>query len=156
RSNGELCRPDLVLDDLHAVSSSACQLSVLGALLMPLRWGDLSALELGKTVFLHRSAPDGWWDEWLALSRQTPGPGSALLRTAIAPCTMSEMMRLLEPLGVERWPMELALKHGIRDQLICPVGGRWVVVYSSRRDLSDRLAPEVRALLFLGATFAAI
>ena len=34
--------PDEVLDGLHKVAFQACQLSVLGALLLPLRWGDLA------------------------------------------------------------------------------------------------------------------
>ena len=43
----------------------------------------------------------------------------------------------------------------MRDCLTCPVGGRWIVVYWSAQVLS-RLTPEQRALLFLGASFAAI
>jgi DNA-binding CsgD family transcriptional regulator len=74
----------------------------------------------------------------------------------MSPFTMSEMMRALEPLGVERWPFELAMKYGIRDSLTCPVGGRWAVVYWSRHVLSDTLTPEIRAILFMGASFAAI
>ena len=51
--------------------------------------------------------------------------------------------------------MELALRYGMRDCLTCPVGGRWIVVYWSPQVLS-RLTQEQRALLFLGASFAAI
>jgi len=69
---------------------------------------------------------------------------------------MSEAMQRLEPLGVDRWPFELALKYGMRDRLTCPVGGRWIVVYWSKHSLTQRLTSEARALLFLGATFAAI
>ena len=87
--------------------------------------------------------------------RTSPGPGEMLARLALAPYTMSETMQKLEPLGIDRWPFELALKYGIRDHLSCPVGGRWLVVYWSRCILS-RLTQEQRALLFLGANFAAI
>lgn len=147
--------PEAVLNALHDVSMPACQAGVLGSVLLPLRWGDLAALELGKTVFLHKSAPKGWWEEQVDLMRTSPGPGEMLARLALAPYTMSETMQKLEPLGVDRWPFELALKYGIRDHLSCPVGGRWLVVYWSRCILS-RLTQEQRALLFLGATFAAI
>jgi len=50
--------------------------------------------------------------------------------------------------------VELALKYGMRDSLNCPVGGRWVVSFWSRKVLS--LSEEARAVLVMGATFAAI
>jgi LuxR family quorum sensing-dependent transcriptional regulator len=43
----------------------------------------------------------------------------------------------------------------MRDRLSCTVGGRWLVVYWSRHVLT-RLTQEQRALLLLGANFAAI
>ena len=79
-----------------------------------------------------------------------------MARLALAPFTMTETMRMLEPVGLDRWPQELALKYGIRDTLTCPVGGRWVVVYWSKNVLSERLSQKARALLLMGATFAAI
>ncbi len=147
--------PAKVLNALDEVTNAACKIRMLGALLLPLRWGDLSSFEMGKTVFLHESAPKGWWEEQRDMMRQSPGPGEMLARLALAPFTMSETMSRLDPLGVDRWPFELALKHGMRDRLSCPVGGRWLVVYWSRCVLSN-LTPEQRALLFLGANFAAI
>ena len=48
--------PEAVLNALHYVTMPTCKMAVLGALLLPLRWEDLSAIELGKTVFLHKSA----------------------------------------------------------------------------------------------------
>lgn len=148
--------PDEVLNALNKVTLPSCSISVLVAALLPLRWGDWSGIEAGKTVFLHESAPDGWWDEWLELSKSYPAPGLGLARLSLAPFIKSEMMTTLEPLGVDRWPTELAFKHGIRDVLTCPVGGRWVVAYWSRTALGQRLSHEARAILFMGATFAAI
>jgi LuxR family quorum sensing-dependent transcriptional regulator len=79
-----------------------------------------------------------------------------LAHIALAPFTHTELMQKLEPLGIDRWPIELALKHGMRDGLTCPVGGRWVVTYWSPHVLSNRLSEEARVVLFMGATFAAI
>ncbi len=147
---------DEVLDTLHQVTSQACQLNVLGAALFPLHWGDWTGVEKGKTVFLHKSAPEGWWEENVELSRVHPGPGFMFAQLSIAPFTMSELMRMLEPLAIDRWPFDLALKYGMRDRFNCPVGGRWVVTYWSRNVLSNRLSEEARAILFMGGTFAAI
>jgi len=147
--------PRMVLDLLNEASRQL-DLNVLGAALLPIRWGDWRALERGKTVFLHSSAPNGWWEHWLELTKQHPGPGLTAMSSAISPTTMSELMRYFEPLGVDRWPFELALKYGMRDQFVCPVGGRWVVIFWSRKVLADRLAPETRAVLAMGATCAAI
>jgi DNA-binding CsgD family transcriptional regulator len=138
------------------VARQACALNVLGAALFPLRWGDWSDLIEGKIVFLHKSAPQGWWGQHIELSRDNPGPGFMLAQVSLAPFTMSELMRMVEPLGVDRWPFELALKYGMRDRLNCPVGGRWVVSYWSRNALSRRLSEGGRAILFMGATFAVI
>lgn len=152
----KLATADEILDALHKVTFPACQIAVLGAALFPLQWGDWSGSEKGKTVFLHKSVPDGWWEEHIELSRAHPSHGLALAQLSLAPFTMSELMRMLEPLAMDRWPFELALKYGMRDRLNCPVGGRWVVTYWSRSVLSQRLTDEVRAILFMGATFAAI
>ena len=152
----DLATPDQVLDALHEVTFPACQIAVLGAALFPLQWGDWTGAEKGKTVFLHKCVPEGWWEEHIELSRAHPSHGLALAQISLAPFTMSELMRMLEPLAIDRWPYELALKYGMRDRLNCPVGGRWVVTYWSRSVLTQRLTDEVRAILFMGATFAAI
>jgi hypothetical protein len=119
----KLDTPDEVLDRLHQVAFKTYKVSVLGAMLLPARWGDWSDIELGKTVFLHKSAPKDWWGEWRELSQCHPGPGITLAHVALAPFTHTELMQKLEPLGIDRWPIELALKHGMRDGLTCPVGG---------------------------------
>lgn len=145
-----------VLNDLHALTWPSLRIGVIGAALFPVRWGDFSGFEKGKTVFIHESVPGGWWDEYLELSKQGPAPGVMLAQSALAPFTLTEQLRMFEPLGVDRWPYELALKYGMRDGLTCPVGGRWVVAYWSPRVLSSSLSQQDRALLFLGASFAAI
>ena len=144
-----------VLDGLHKVTATI-GINVLGAALMPIRRGDWSTLEINKTVFLHKSAPSGWWDEWRELNLSHPGPTLALMQLSLAPFTISEVMTQLEPLGVDRRSHELALKYGMRDGLTCPVGGRWIVTYWSRHILPPHPADEARAILFMGATFAAI
>lgn len=152
----ELETPDQVLNGLHGVTSKACKLNVLVAGLMPIRWCDWSGVEKGKTVFVHRSAPDGWWEEYFERTQKHPGPGLSLAQLSIAPFTMSEMMRMLDPLGVDQWPFEHAMKYGMRDYFTCPVGGRWTVTYWSRHALSHRFSPEARTIVFMGATFTAI
>ena len=148
--------PIEVLNNLHAVTWPHLRIGVIGAALFPLRWGDYSGFEKGKTVFIHKSVPCGWWDEYFELSKKGPAPGVMLAQSALAPFTLSEQLRIFEPLGLDRWPYELALKYGMRDGLNCPVGGRWVVAYWSPRVLSCVLSQQDRAMLFMGASFAAI
>jgi DNA-binding CsgD family transcriptional regulator len=150
----ELDSPEDVLDGLHKITLETCQINVLAATMFPLRWGD--PIEKGQTLFLHKSVPDSWWNEYQELSQRHPGTGLMIAQLAIAPFTISELTRTLEPLGIERWSVELGLKYGMRDGFTCPVGGRWAVAYWSRHVLSGHLTPEVRAILFMGATFAAI
>src|SRR5262245_1028174 len=100
--------PSAVLDDLHDKTWAHSRIGVVGAALFPLRWGDFAALEGDKTVFMQGSVPWSWWDEYVELSKRCPAPGLALAHSALAPFTMSEMMRMFEPVGVDRWPFELA------------------------------------------------
>jgi LuxR family quorum sensing-dependent transcriptional regulator len=63
---------------------------------------------------------------------------------------------MLDPIGVEHWPFELALKHGMRDGYLCPVGGRWVVGFWSRKVLLSGFSQEARGLLYMAASAAAV
>ncbi len=152
----ELESAEQMLNGLHVVTSEHVALNVLGAFILPSRWGDMGDVEMGRTVFLHKSAPKGWWEEYLHLSRQHLSPGYAAIHLAMAAFSMTEAMKMLEPLGVDRWGIDLHHKYGMRDVLSCPVGGRWVVVFWSSDVLTRRLTPRLRALLMMGATTVAI
>jgi DNA-binding CsgD family transcriptional regulator len=144
--------PKAVLDTLDKITWQPCRAHVLGASLLPLDFGTTNSLVLGKTVFLHKSAPKGWWEERMQLSAISPAPGDVAARLALAPFTISEVMKSLEPIGVDRWAVELNLKHGMRDFFACPIGGRWIFAYWSPKIL--QLEDDQRALLYLGAAFA--
>jgi len=146
--------PDALLDGLHKAAHSISSLNVLGAALFPVRWGDWNGFEKHKTIFLHKSVSDAWWEKYAELTKMHPGPSVMFAQLSMAPFTLSEIMRTLEPLGIDRWPIDLALKYGIRDSFNCPVGGRWVVTFWSPKVLG--LSEEIRAVLFMGATFTAI
>jgi DNA-binding CsgD family transcriptional regulator len=120
--------------------------------LLPLNFATTDSLVLGKTVFLHKSAPKGWWEQRIQLSAMSPAPADVAARLALAPFTASEVMKSLEPIGVDRWAMELNLKHGMRDFFACPIGGRWIFAYWSPKLM--QLEEDHRALLYLGASFA--
>src|SRR5262249_30210970 len=111
----ELRAPSDVLDDLHAVTTRSLPLSVLGAIRFPLKSSDWHAIQLGKSVFLHRDVPPGWWEEYEALAHGKFQPMLFLAQSSMASYTWTEVNRMLEPIGVDRWSNELALKHGMRD-----------------------------------------
>jgi LuxR family quorum sensing-dependent transcriptional regulator len=148
--------PAAVLDALHDITWPLARIGVIGAAMFPIRRDKSVGLEKSKTVFLHPSVPAAWWEEYLELSRANPSPGVMLAQSALAPFTMTETLKMFEPLGVDRWPYELALKYGMRDGLSCPVGGRWVIAYWSPKVLAGNLLQEDRALLFMAASFVAI
>ena len=62
----------------------------------------------------------------------------------------------MQPAGIDKWTYDLALKYGMRDGLTCPVGGRWVVAFWSRKELSNVLTQPIRIVLFAAASFAAL
>jgi len=151
----ELRAPREVLDQLHEVVSRHLPLSVLGAARFPLT-GNWDSVELGKSAFLHDTAPDGWWEEYKALARGRFRPLLFLAETSLAPYTWTEVRRMFQPIGVEKWTYELALRHGMRDGFTCPVGGRWVVAFWSRKELSSLLTNRTRVVIYAAASFAAL
>ena len=146
--------PDALLDGLHKATHCVPSLNVLGAARFPIRWGDWSGFEKNKTVFLHKSVPAGWFEEHTELTKRYPGPSITFAQLSMAPFTLTDIMRMMEPLGIDRWPIDLALKYGMRDSFNCPVAGRWVVIFWSPNVLA--LSEETRAVLLMGATFTAI
>src|SRR5262247_4555481 len=148
-------KADAILDALDEFASRLLPVNVLGVGRMPQRTSDWRSIELGKDVFLHRSAPDGWWNEYAAKAAQGYDPGIMMAKTSLVPYTWTETMRTLEPIGIDRWPYELARKYGIRDALTCCVGQRWLVAYWSRQVLCNLLTHPLRLLLIAAAGFAA-
>jgi DNA-binding CsgD family transcriptional regulator len=153
---GELRTTDEVLHALHAITSKSLPLCVLGAVRFPVNAAGWSEIRLGKSVFLHKDVPDGWWEEHVALSQGRFSPILFLARSSLASFTWTEVLRLFEPVGMDRWYHELALKYGMRDGLTCPVGGRWAVAFWSRRALSNILTQPCRIMIFAAANFAAL
>lgn len=151
----ELRTPSEVLNHLHDVTTRHLPLSVLGAARFPLT-GNWASLEPGKSVFLHDAAPDGWWEEYSALAEGKFRPMLFVAATSLAPYTWTEVRRMFQPVGIEKWTYELALKHGMRDGFTCPVGGRWVVAFWSRKDLSNLITRPMRIVIYAAASFAAL
>ncbi len=148
--------PSEIIEALDAIIHGHCRIHVLGAAILPPRWGGWREGEAGRTVHLSNSAPKGWWDEYMELRRSDYDPHVAMAHLGFAPYTWSEVLRMLDPIGVDRWPNELALRYGMRDGLTCPIGGKWVVVYWAAKDLSSSLSQQTRALLALAASLVAI
>jgi DNA-binding CsgD family transcriptional regulator len=146
---------DAILDGLDEFAARLLPLNLLGMARLPERTSDWRSVEVGKDVFLHRSAPAGWWNEYAAKAARGYDPGIMMAKTSLEAYTWTETMQALEPIGVDRWPYDLALKHGIRDALTCCIGQRWLVAYWSRQVLRNLLTHPLRMLLIGAAGFAA-
>jgi DNA-binding CsgD family transcriptional regulator len=153
---GELRTPSDVLNALHVITSKNLSLYVLAAARFPVNAIAWNSTQLGKSVFLHKDVPEGWWEEHAALSPGRFSPYLFLAKSRLASYTWTEVQHLFEPVGVDRWAYELGLKYGMRDGLMCPVGGRWAVVFWSRKVLSKSLTQPSRIMIFAAASFAAL
>src|SRR5262249_5524955 len=102
--------PEAVLNSLDGLTYPQACAHVLGAALLPLNFGRTDSLVIGKTVFLHASVPKGWWEERMHHSSISPAPADIAARLALAPFTFADIMKSLEPIGVDRWAYELNLK----------------------------------------------
>src|SRR5215471_2219400 len=147
--------PSDALDSLQ-IFAACVPLNVLGAARLPPGVGDWRSLKLGRDIFLHRSVPKGWWDEYAVIVRREFDPGIMMARSSIMAFTWTETRRMLDPIGIDQWPYELALKYGIRDALTCPVGRRWIICYWSSKPLNGNLTPPLRILLQAAAGFTAL
>jgi LuxR family quorum sensing-dependent transcriptional regulator len=151
----ELRSPHDVLEELHAVTTRYLPLSVLGAARFPLKAGDWSSIELKKVAFLHKSVPEGWWEEYSTLALGKFRPMLFLAASSMAMHTWTEARRMFQPIGIDNWTYDLALKHGMRDGLTCPVGGRWIVAFWSRKELTNVVTRPMRIMIGSAASFAA-
>jgi DNA-binding CsgD family transcriptional regulator len=152
----EFKSPAEVLERLNAITSEILDLNVLGAVRFLPTVSDWKSLEPGKTLFLHGRVSTAFWEEWGRLAQYKIPVGYLLARTSLAPHTWTESMRLLQPIGVDRWGYEVALKYGLRDGLHCPVGGRWLVGFWSSRVLASAFPQTARIMVFSAASFAAM
>ena len=148
--------PDAILDALDDFATKLLPINALGVGRMPQRTSDWRSIRLGKDVFLHSSAPVEWWNEYAAKAAHGYDPGIMMAKTSLVAYTWTETMQMLEPIGIDRWPYELALKYGIRDALTCCVGQRWLVAYWSRQVLTNSMTQPLRMLLIAAAGFAAL
>ena len=148
--------PGEILDGLDDFASKLLPINALGVGRMPQRTTDWRSIQLGRDVFLHSSAPVEWWNEYAAKAAHGYDPGIMMAKSSLVAYTWTETMQMLDPIGFERWPYELALKYGIRDALTCSVGQRWLVAYWSRQVLCNVLTHPLRMLLIAAAGFAAL
>jgi DNA-binding CsgD family transcriptional regulator len=149
-----LASSEAVLDELHEITSSSLNLNMLFAMRFPRNVSDWEAIRLDKNVFLHKSAPKGWFEEWLTRAEHQNPIIYFMSRLSLLPSTWTEMYRILAPTGADRWDIELALKHGIRDGFVCPIGGRWLILFGSSRLIT--ITKPSRIMLFAAASFAAM
>jgi LuxR family quorum sensing-dependent transcriptional regulator len=122
----------------------------------PINDSQWKTLRARKSVFLQQNAPPGWWEEYEGLAQGRFRPTLFLARSSLASYTWTEAQQLFEPIGVDRWAFELALKYGMRDGLTCPVGGRWAVAFWSRRPLGKVLTTSDRIAILAAASSAAL
>jgi DNA-binding CsgD family transcriptional regulator len=153
---GRLGSPADVLNELHDITKRSLPLAVLGAARLPLKSADWGSVQLGKSAFLHKEVPDGWWEDYNVLAQGKFRPILFLAQSCMASYTWTEVRRMLEPIGIDQWTHELALKYGMRDGLTCPIGGRWVVAFWSPKELSNILTQPIRIMIIAAASFAAL
>ena len=151
----QLRTPEEVLSRLDDIISEKTAIRIHGANRFSVKVGDWRRIEFGKNVFVHHDVPRGWKDEWAAFVASGQPIGLMTARTCLAPFTWTELSRLLDPIGIDRWFFELALKHGMRDGYLCPVGGRWVVAFWSPGVLNHNFTHQARGLLNMAASAAA-
>lgn len=153
---GNFGNPKDVLDALQTVSTACVPLNVLGAARLPVKANNLASAQLGKSAFLHDGVPAEWWNEYATLAKSNFAPAIFLARSSLASFTWTETTKMLEPIGVDRWSVELGLKYGMRDGLTYAVGGRWVVGFWSPRELSRILTHPARVIICAAASLAAL
>jgi DNA-binding CsgD family transcriptional regulator len=148
--------PEEVLDRLHAITSTTINLNVGGAGRFPQRVMDWNTLKLGKTVFLGSNIDKRFWQEWIKQVPHKLPAGLALVWASQRSLTATEVLQIVQPVGVDRWGFDLALKWGIRDTLVCPVDDRWLLYFWSAKPIAKSVWKPIKVLLFAASNFAAM
>ena len=95
-------------------------------------------------------------DEYAVMATRQQDPTAMMAKSSLMGCTWTETMQMIDPVGIDRWPFEVSLRHGIRDAFLCSVARRWMVVFWSRQVLSNVLTQPMRIVLFASASSAAL
>jgi LuxR family quorum sensing-dependent transcriptional regulator len=106
--------PEEVLNRLDDITSEKNPIRVQGgATRSSIKLGDWRRIELGKNAFVHRDVPRGWLEAWIPLVESGRSLGLMAARNCLAPFTWTELMRLLDPIGIDRGPIETTpIRHG--------------------------------------------
>ena len=91
---GQLRTSDEVIEALHVIITKSLPLCVLGAVRFPVNAAGWSEIQLGKSVFLHKDVPDGWWEEHVDFLEGRFSPILFLARSSLASFTWTEVQRL--------------------------------------------------------------
>ena len=76
--------PASVLDALDEAIAEDVSLMVLGAKRFGVNPRDYDAMKIGENVFIHKSVPEGWWDDYCALSQKAYAPIITMARHCLA------------------------------------------------------------------------
>jgi hypothetical protein len=88
---------------------------------------------------------DGWRNGSRSWKRPRHGPDDR--KNGPCPLHLDRTFADARSNRLDRWPIELAQKHGMRDGYVCPVGGRWAVGYWSPGVLGNDFTQQARGLL---------
>src|SRR6476660_609529 len=145
--------PNEVLNRLNDITSERSPIRVHGAYRFSVKADDWRRFDLGRNVFIHRDVSRRWLEEWAAfVASGPPTIGMTTARTSLAPFTWTELSRMFDPIGIDRWPFDLALKYHMRDGYVCPVGGRWAMGFCSPGVLGPGFTQQDRGFLYTAAS----
>ena len=135
--------------ELDDAVSALFDLNVVGFLALPQNVQKVIDNPAAYLVVSPRVSRE-WVDEWEEVSKDGTDLGVVHALTQPMMFTDSELVKTLNPTGVERAAIDLKYKHGIRDRLISNVSGKYIFGYSSKAlidhlDYCDRRMLQVAA-----------
>jgi DNA-binding CsgD family transcriptional regulator len=129
----ELKHPSEVVRALEKDVAAQIGILVYAMWLIPPTEERLSRYTLGRNIFSGPNVPEAFWSVfWPSYAINGTSCLARHARTNPGPFTWTEGMRLLRPVGTDRWQINLAAEYGMRDGLHCPQG-HVLVVYASTK-----------------------
>jgi DNA-binding CsgD family transcriptional regulator len=123
------------IDVLNALDREVAQrlgLRVYGAWRVSVNAGP-NAYQPGRNVFMHSSVSKAYLTEFMQLySKNGASPVGREVRLNYVPLTWSEFTRRTKPTGSDRWFLDLAQRHGMRDGMHCAQGDMLVGFHSKK------------------------
>jgi DNA-binding CsgD family transcriptional regulator len=126
--------PEDLIEEIDRLAYKHFQINVMAWVRIPFRWFDFSEYT-GQYVSFHASVPLDWIEEWRIMIKTQPDIDLLYGFTTPFAYTNADIRRDAHLTGTDEFTLILQQRYGIWDTLICPISGRFLFAYWSKKKI---------------------